>query len=278
MSWNGSLMKRCFRVDFNRYPMRRFFFSERLVLLAILANAVVIFFLNFPSLEHHAFLLALDHFFLLLFLAEAVVKIRAFSWPVYWQDGWNRFDFLVVVFSLPSLLSGLIDVPDISAVLVLRMFRMLRLLRFFRFIPHINKLLEGLLRAVKSSVFVLMSFFLITFLLSLFTCTAFREVAPEYFENPVISAYSIFQLFTIEGWNEIPGLIAERWEDPVWSFFARLYFVLIVLGGGMFGMSFVTAIFVDEMTLDNNRELEKKIDALTEKIVKLETTLRKSTP
>ncbi len=255
--------------------MSRLFFSERFMLLAILANAVVIFFLNFPALEHDPFLLVLDHFFLSFFLVEAMVKIKVLSWPVYWKDGWNRFDFLVVVFSLPSLLSGLIDVPDTSAVLVLRMFRMLRLLRFFRFIPHIGKLLEGLLRAVKSSVFVLISFAVITFLLSLFTCTAFRGVAPEYFGNPLISAYSIFQLFTVEGWNEIPSLIAERWQDPVWSFFAKLYFVFIVLGGGMFGMSFVTAIFVDEMTLDNNRDLEKKIDMLTRKIGELERALKR---
>jgi len=149
-----------------------------------------------------------------------------------------------------------------------------RLLRFFRFVPRLPQLLEGLLRAMKSSVFVLACFGLITFLLSLFTCALFRDVAPEYFGNPVISAFSVFQLFTIEGWNEIPGLIAERWNDPMWAFFARLYFVFIVLSCGMFGMSFVTAIFVDEMTLDNNRDLEQKIDALGRQIERLEGLLK----
>ncbi len=244
------------------------------MLLVIMANAVVIFLLNFPHFEHNPFLLGLDHFFLGIFIVEAIVKIRVFSWRKYWKDPWNRFDFVVLILSLPSLLVGLIAVPDTSAVLSLRMFRMIRLLRFFRFIPHIGLLLEGMLRAIKSSVFVLLSFAVITFLLSLFTCTIFKEAAPEYFGNPLISAYSIFQLFTIEGWNDISTAIADQHDASFGSFFVRLYFVLIVLGGGMFGMSFVTAIFVDEMTIDNNRELEKKIDVLTAQVDRLEHLLK----
>ncbi len=254
--------------------MKRIFFSERAILLAIFINALIIFFLNFPAYEHNFFLIGLDHFFVLFFVLEAIVKIRVWSWKRYWSVLWNRFDFIVVFLSLPSLMMGFLDVPDTSALLALRLFRMVRLLRFFRFVPRLPQLLEGLMRALKSSVFVIAGFGLITFLLSLFTCALFRDVAPEYFGNPVISAFSVFQLFTIEGWNEIPRLIAERWNDPMWAFFARLYFVLIVLSCGMFGMSFVTAIFVDEMTLDNNRDLEQKIDELSGQIHRLEKLLK----
>ncbi len=260
-------------VGLKHFRMKRIFFSERAILLAIFANALVIFFLNFPSYEHQPFLIGLDHFFVLFFVAEAIVKIRAWSWKRYWAAWWNRFDFIVLVFSLPSLMMGFLDIPDTSALLALRLFRMVRLLRFFRFVPRLPQLLEGLMRALKSSVFVIAVFSLITFLLSLFTCALFRDVAPEFFGNPVISAFSVFQLFTIEGWNEIPRLIAERWNDPMWAFFARLYFVFVVLSCGMFGMSFVTAIFVDEMTIDNNRELEQKIDELCSQIQRLERML-----
>lgn|GEM_PF-3613991 len=52
------------------------------------------------------------------------------------------------------------------------------------------------------------------------------------------------------------------------------FFVLIVLVGGIFGLSLANAIFVDEMTLDNNLELEVKIDSLKEEIGELKEMLR----
>jgi voltage-gated sodium channel len=43
--------------------------------------------------------------------------------------------------------------------------------------------------------------------------------------------------------------------------------------GGIFGMSLANAIFVDEMTMDNNQKREKKIDALQQEIVKIRKLL-----
>ena len=48
--------------------------------------------------------------------------------------------------------------------------------------------------------------------------------------------------------------------------FTKFFFVIIVLFGGIFGMSIANAIFVDEMTVDNNDKLEKKIDDLQQQI------------
>ena len=55
---------------------------------------------------------------------------------------------------------------------------------------------------------------------------------------------------------------------------ARLYFVVAVTIGGLLGISLANAVFVDEMTLDNNRDLEKKLDALTEEMAALRQELR----
>ena len=55
----------------------------------------------------------------------------------------------------------------------------------------------------------------------------------------------------------------------------RFYFVIVVLIGGIFGMSLANAIFVDEMTMDNNQDLEKKIDDLFEELRELKNILKK---
>lgn len=43
-------------------------------------------------------------------------------------------------------------------------------------------------------------------------------------------------------------------------------FSLIVFFGGIFGMSFISSIFVDEMAVDNNDEVIEKLNTLIKKI------------
>lgn len=251
-------------------------------MIAILVNAVVITLLYFPAYNENPILIFLDEFFVILFLVEAIVKIRALKPRGYFANGWNRFDFVIVIGSLPSLfihLLHLLPVPSVPLITVLRVFRLIRFIRFIRFIqfvPHLGKILAGLGRALRASVFVLAALLFLNFLLAIFTCHFYGETVPEYFGNPLISCYSIFQMFTIEGWNEIPATIAQKMEggNPVLIGLTRLYFVIIVLVGGIFGMSLANAVFVDEMTMDNTDAIEVKIDKLQRDIEELKELLK----
>ena len=51
----------------------------------------------------------LDALFTLLFLIEAVVKIRHYGWSEYWDDNWNKFDFIITLVSIPSILNVFVD-------------------------------------------------------------------------------------------------------------------------------------------------------------------------
>ncbi len=59
----------------------------------------------------------------------------------------------------------------------------------------------------------------------------------------------------------------QKWFMPVWVF--------VVLLGGIFGMSLANAVFVDEMTMDNNEVLEDKIDDLTTELKELKDLILK---
>lgn len=252
-------------------------------MIAILINAVVITMLYFPAYKDNAYLVRLDEAFLVLFLLEAIVKIYTLKPRQYFANGWNRFDFVIVIGSLPSLLihmMHLLPVPTVPLLTVLRMFRLVRFIRFIRFIrfvPHLGKILAGLGRALRASVFVLVALFFLNFLLAIFTCHFYGETVPEYFGNPLISSYSIFQMFTVEGWNEIPAAITQKMEggSPLLIGLTRLYFVLIVLVGGIFGMSMANAVFVDEMTMDNTDAIEMKIDKLQRDVNELKELLKR---
>ena len=252
---------------------KRFFLSERSIMIAILLNAMVIFLLYFPEFSQHFLLEWIDHFFVILFMLEAIVKIIVWTPKIYFSSRWNWFDFIVVIASMPSLLLTFIEIPDTSLLLVLRLFRLIRLVRFIGFIPNLSNIMAGLGRALQASIFVLLALFFLNFMLGIFTCHFYGKMAPQYFGNPLISCYSIFQMFTIEGWNEIPAYLAKRMDSDIWIGIMRFYFVVVVLCGGIFGMSLANAIFVDEMTMDNTRLLEKKIDDLQTEVSELKKLL-----
>ena len=91
---------------------------------------------------------------------------------------------------------------------------------------------------MKASVLVLISLLGFNIVLSILTTDLFGHIAPQYFGNPLTSCYTIFQLFTLEGWAEVPQAIIEAGSFSTAQIgFIRLYFVLIVCSGGIFGIS-----------------------------------------
>ena len=200
------------------------------------------------------------------FVLEAVLKLRRDGVHGYFASGWNRFDFVVVVLAAPSLLAPWLDLEQLGWVVVLRLGRLFRLFRLLRFIPDHEHLLDGVRRALKASVGVFLALLLANLILAIGGTLLFAELAPEYFGDPVLSLYTIFKVFTVEGWHEIPDLMAERAEHPGWAVGARLYFVVAVLVGGILGLSLANAVFVDEMMLDNTDELEERVAELTDEV------------
>lgn len=253
--------------------LKRFFLSELNMTAAIIINSVIIFMLYFPEIREQEFLIQIDHFFVAFFLIEALVKIFVLGPKDYFSSNWNWFDFILVIVSIPSLFMAFLPLPDTSSLLLLRVFRLTRLFRLMQFVPHLSMILSGLGRALRASVFVLLVLLFLDLVLAILACHFYQESAPQYFGNPLISAYTIFQLFTVEGWNEVADAIVKNSTDEYTAALSRFFFVLIVLIGGIFGMSLANAVFVDEMTMDNNLELEGKIDDLTSEIVKIRELL-----
>ena len=249
--------------------LRRIFYSNRIVLWAIVLNTLLIFVGGFwPGNEYFD---VLDAAFTLFFLSEAIYKISREGWSHYWSDGWNRFDFIVIVLALPSLVNPFVDhnVPN-NLLLALRSFRLFKSFKMLKFVPNVKDLLKGFKMAFKASFIVVLAFIILLVVFSILTSLLFGPLAPEYFGNPGISMYSIFRLFTVEGWYEMPDAIAAN-SNALAGTLARIYFSLLLFGGGIIGMSLINSVFVDAMTADNNDVLVEKLNAIEKKINKLMT-------
>lgn len=252
--------------------MKKIFLNDRIIISLILINTAIIFFQGFDQIrpEIQRILYLSDGLITLLFILEQIIKISHFKPKIYFADNWNKFDFIIILISSPSLLMVFSDsnLIHIDFLLIPRLARIFKFLRFIKFIPEIDKLIHAIKRAIQSSILVLIGFFIYNFIIAVLTCFMFKNIAPEFFSNPLSSYYTIFRLFTLEGWYEIPDTITRN-SSVIIGGFSTAFFILIVITGGIFGISLLNSIFVDSMVSDNNDDIERKIDEINTKIDKL---------
>jgi len=255
--------------------IKKLFLNDKIILILILLNAVLIFISGFElSGSYRTLLKIFDNTITGLFIVEIIVKFREYGLKKYFSSNWNKFDFLLIALSIPAFISFILnfETASISFLLVFRVMRVFKSFRFLKFIPGIEDLIKGIQRALKASVIVLIGFAIYIFIIGIFSFYLFKSSSPEYFSNPLTSLYSIFKIFTVEGWFEIPEKITQGYSKTA-SFFTYFYFIFILLTGGIFGLSLVNSIFVDAMVSDNNDKLEKKIDKLDSKITEMLTKI-----
>lgn len=255
--------------------INKLFLNDKFILGLIVINSIIIFIGGYITTEHDKFALSIaDNFITFLFIIELFIKLKDFGINRYFKSNWNKLDFILILISIPALITFVFDLSifDVSFLLVFRIMRIFKAFRFLKFIPNISQLVAGIQRALKTSVFVLFGFITYIFIIGILSFYLFNNTGSEYFENPLISLYSTFKIFTVEGWFEIPEQ-TTLYYSTISSFFIYLYFIIVVLTGGIFGLSIVNSIFVDAMVSDNNDELEKKIDNLDIKVTELLTKI-----
>ena len=248
--------------------MKNIFLNNGFILVLIIINAVLIFVSGFGLDENTKFLInIIDNSITILFVIEVLIKLRHYRPDIYWQSNWNKFDLILITLSIPSLIVFLFNINtfDLSFLLIFRTLRVFKSFRFFRFIYGIDHILNGLKRALRASIFIIIAFTVFIFIMSILSFYLFRNASPDLFGNPAQSLFTMFTVFTVEGWNEIPEAFNGD-TSTLFKTFAYIYFALILLFGGIFGLSLVNSIFVDAMVSDNNEGLEKKVDELNAKI------------
>ena len=254
---------------------KRIFTNDTIMLVLVLVNTGIIFISGFMPCQGGT-LLFIDSSFTLLFLFEAFVKIHVHGFTGYWSDGWNRFDFILVLLALPSCVNLLgIDFPGTSILLSLRTMRAFKSFRLLKFIPNVDSLLNGVKLAFKASFIVAIGLIVLLLVFSILTTFLFGSSAPQYFGNPALSVYSIFRLFTIEGWYDMPEAIATN-SGATMAVLARIYFSVLLFFGGIIGMSLVNSIFVDAMAADNNDEFLEKLSQLERKLDSIQNKTNKN--
>lgn len=114
---------------------------------------------------------------------------------------------------------------------------------------------------MKASLIVSIAFAVLMLIIAILSSAMFGRMSPELFGDPGVSLFTIFRLFTGDGWSEIPADITGSGT----SFLSRLIrslFAFLFFAGGILGLSLVNSIFVDAMASDNNDEVLERLERI----------------
>ncbi|MGF6861860.1 voltage-gated sodium channel [Rhodobacteraceae bacterium MBR-64] len=160
-------------------------------------------------------IVALDHACLAIFILELGLKIFA-QGVRFVRSGWNVFDFVII---------GIAIVPGAQSLSVLRALRILRVLRVVSAAPRLRRVVEGFLTALPGMGSVLLLMSMIFYIGSVLATELFGDAFDEWFGTLGKSAYSLFQIMTLESWSM--GIVRPVMVQypHAWAFFVP--FILV---------------------------------------------------
>jgi voltage-gated sodium channel len=221
---------------------------QTLIIIVILLNAVVLGLETYDSVDESigGLLHTLNDVFLAVFTVEIAIRVLAFGRRPrdFFGNGWNVFDFVVV---------GMAYLPFVrESVTLLRLARLLRIARLLSVIPGLRIVVLGIGRSLAPIGGMAALTFFVLYLYAMVGWLLYSDHDPAHFGNIGRSLLTLFQILTLEGWNEI---LDKQMELNAWSW---VYFVSFVLIGTFVVLNVVIAIIVNSMDEVRAMELERE--------------------
>ena len=184
---------------------------------------------------------------LAVFIVEALLKITASAPRVsrYFKDGWNVFDFTIIVFALVPITG--------QFAMIARLARLLRVLRLISAIKELRLIVTALVRSIPSVGHVMMLMSIIVYIYAIVGYHLFHQHDPENWRTLGVSVLTLFNIITLEGWTEVMRKAMEL--NPL----AWIYFVSFVVVGTFVAINMFIAVIInnlDEAKAERLRELE----------------------
>ncbi len=222
---------------------------ERAIMTLIVVNAVTLGLETSPSAMAAIgpMLVVADRAILAIFVLEIVARL-AVAPTAFWRDPWRVFDFVVVAIAL---------IPTTGALSVLRAFRILRVLRLISAVPAMRRVVKGLLEALPGMGSILFLLLLIFYVFAVISTKLFGASFPEWFGTIAASAYTLFQIMTLESWSM--GIVR-----PVMEVFplAWLLFLPFIIATAFTVLNLFIGVIVDAMQSEHEAEARDERDAL----------------
>lgn len=247
--------------------------NDRMLLILILLNVFIIYLHSFDSFRFYYDILdVIDVCFTIIFTWEITTNIFQSSgsnfkkkFLKFHSDKWNRIDFYSVLLAIPSI--GVLffnDLEIFAGFTILRTLRIFKILRVIEFIPDGKKISSKLLKALKGVFFIMVAFIIYSTIISLISVTLFKSSGPSYFNNAFESFFTIFKIFSGDGFSDVVTEIVSN-SSVEFGYFTKIYFVMIVFTGSILGLSLINSVFIDQMS-NFDKKGESEINSLENKL------------
>ncbi len=253
-SWGGETIERARHFLEHRT-------TERILAGLIILNAIVLGLeTSKPVMAKYSWLLEpMDHILLGIFVIEVVVRLIV-TGRGFFRDPWNVFDFIVVALSL---------MPQTGPLSVLRALRILRVLRLVSAVPTLRRVVGGLIESMPGIGAIAFLLALVYYCFAVMATNLFGADVPEAFGTMGRSAYSLFTVMTLEGWNDLADKVMEK-HPYAWLFFIPYIMTTTFTVLNLFIAIIVTAMQneadkVREAEAKEHREEQDAIEELSEK-------------
>ena len=217
------------------------------ITILILINAITL------GLETDAVILSnfgaalnwIDRIILVIFSVELALKFYVYRLN-FFRSGWNIFDLVIV---------GIAWLPTSGALTVLRTLRILRVLRLISVVPQMRRVVSAIGYSIPGMVSVVGVLGLIFYVAAVLATKLFG-IHPdpnmqEWFGTISASAYTLFQIMTLESWSM--GVVRPTMDLFPWAWVFFLPFIIIT---SFAVLNFFIGIIVDSMQTAQKLEAE----------------------
>jgi voltage-gated sodium channel len=224
--------------------------TERFITALIVVNAITLGLETSPTAMEHfgPLLLAFDTFVIAVFTIEIALRIAVHRLEFFRQP-WSIFDFIVVAIAI---------VPATEGFQVLRALRVLRVLRVITVVPSLRRVVGALASAVPGMGAIFLLLGLVFYVFSVMATKLFGASFPDWFGTIGASAYSLFQIMTLESWSM--GIVR-----PVMQVYpyAWAFFVPFILCATFIALNLFIGVIVSAMQGEHEQQLkleQKELD------------------
>ena len=214
--------------------------TTTVITILILLNAVILgletdayFSNNFGVILNWA-----DKSILILFSFELLLKFYVYRLK-FFHSGWNIFDLSIVIIAW---------LPTSGALTVLRALRILRVLRLISVVPQLRRVVSAIGYSIPGMVSVVGVLGLIFYVASVLATKLFGihpdPFMQEWFGSIGASAYTLFQIMTLESWSM--GVVRPTMELFPWAWAFFIPFIIIT---SFAVLNFFIGIIVDSMQI-----------------------------
>ncbi|MBN8429259.1 ion transporter [Microbulbifer salipaludis] len=190
-------------------------------------------------------LYGINQLILLAFMVEAAIKIAAHGnrpWR-YFANGWNCFDFSIIVLSL---------IPAAGPMATLaRLVRVLRVLRLVSAFPELRLLVDTLLRSLPSMFHISLLMGIIFYIYGVAGYFLFHEIDPTHWRTLPIALLSLFRIVTFEDWTDIMYTAMEAMP------YSWIYFISFVVMGAFVMINLFIGVVLNNLEEAKLRRLDE---------------------